>query len=328
MAIGTASDFVIYDEEYYGGQYEILARNINAFNGASRNALSLISRAAKGDYEKESFIKRLSGLVTRRDTSSVAGVTALKLEMAEMISVKLNRKIGPVDQTLDAWRKISKDDKEMSFILGKMFAVDKMADFIEAAIGSTVAALKGVSALTFDASSESSPTLDSDYLAQGLALRGDRAQEIVCWVMHSKNYFDLVRNAIADKIYGESGAVVYGGIPGTLGKPVLVIDSPSLLDTMGSGETQTYRVLGLVAGAATIIESESDEIIAEKVTGLENITFRIQAEHAFNVGVKGFQWDVNNGGANPTTANLTTSTNWDKVAADNKSCAGICIKAQ
>ncbi|HSH64442.1 MAG TPA: major capsid protein, partial [Bacteroidia bacterium] len=70
-------------------------------------------------YEKESFFTEIANLVTRRDISSVSAATALKAAQSERIGVKLNRKIGPVDNTLDMFRKIAADDKLASFIIGK-----------------------------------------------------------------------------------------------------------------------------------------------------------------------------------------------------------------
>lgn len=327
MAIGKASDFVIYDDEFYSGQFEILRRNTEVFNEKSQGALALIRKDALGDYEKRSFITQLTGLITHRDLTSTSAATPVKLEMDEFISVKLARKTL-VEQTLDSWRKIAKDDREMSFIIGEIVAKNKIADYLEAIIASTVAAMKIVTANVVDLSGETIPTLTADHLANGLSLMGDQANQVVAWVMHSKNHFNLIRQAIADKIFEEAGLVVYGGGPGTLGKPVVVIDSPALLDTMGSGETQEYSVLGLVAGAAVAQESESETMIAEMVTGGEQITARIHGEHSFNVGVKGFKWNTSGGGVNPNAAALATGSNWDKVASDDKSTPGVLITVQ
>ena len=37
MAIGKATDFVIYQEQYLAGVWEAMTQNVNAFNGASQN---------------------------------------------------------------------------------------------------------------------------------------------------------------------------------------------------------------------------------------------------------------------------------------------------
>lgn len=43
--------------------------------------------------------------------------------------------------------------------------------------------------------------------------------------MDSATYFDMVDQAISEKIYEEAGVVIYGGQPGAMGKPVLVADT-------------------------------------------------------------------------------------------------------
>jgi hypothetical protein len=327
MAIGKASDFKIYHEEFYGGMYEAIVQNVNAFNAASAGAIRLVARDVKGEYEKESFLKDISTFISRRDLTSVSAATDLAMTQDEFISVKVARKIGPIAQTLDAWRKIAEDQREMSFVVGGMIGERKMKDYLNTAIMCVEAAIDGQVALEYDATGLTTKTLIHDHMVKGLAKFGDQAENIICWVMHSKPYWNLVGTAISDKIDTVASATIYGGSPGTLGRPVVVTDSPSLWD-LNTSLTDTYNVLGLVAGAVTVTESEQEEIVSETVTGLENLIFRIQGEYAFNVGVKGFQWDTGNGGVNPLDAAIATTTNWDKVATENKSLAGIKIIVQ
>lgn len=59
-------------------------------------------------------------------------------------------------------------------------------------------------------------------------------------------------------------------------------------------------ILGLTASGVVVQRSEEETISAQMVTGLEQLVMRIQGEHAFNAGCKGFKRDVTDGGANPT----------------------------
>lgn len=327
MSTGTASGFKIYNEEYYSGMYEQLAQNVNAFNAASQGGIQLVQADKRGDYEKASFVDYISTLISRRDTTSVSTATDIAMTQGNQISVKLNRKIGPVANTLDSWRKMGKDSQEMSYILGKTIAKQKMHNFLESAIRACEAALSGQSGLCYDATGESTKTMTHAYLVEGLNKMGDQAANIICWVMHSKPYFDLVKQSITDKIYEEAGRVVYGGTPGTLGKPVVVTDCDALWVGADSSST-TYQTLGLVSGGIVVTESEGEEIAFERITGLENLVYRLQGEYAFNVGIKGFAWDTTNGGANPTDNNLGLASNWDLEFAQVKNCAGVRIVTQ
>ncbi len=327
MSTGTASGFKIYHEEYYSGMYEELAQNVNAFNAASQGGIQLVQADKRGDYEKASFIDHISTLVSRRDTASVSVVTDIAMTQGNQISVKLNRKIGPVANTLDSWRKIGEDAKTMSYLLGKMIAKQKMHNYLESCIRACEAALSGQSDLCYDATSQSTKTMTATYLIEGINKLGDQASNIVCWVMHSKVYFDLMKQALSDKLYEEAGRVVYGGTPGTLGRPVVVTDCDALWVGADSLST-TYQTLGLAVGGIVVTESEAEEIAFERITGLENLVYRLQGEYAFNVGIKGFAWDTTNGGANPTDNNLGLFSNWDLEFAQVKNCAGVRIVTQ
>lgn len=322
MAAGKYSDFKIYEQEFYGGMFEAVDQVTNAFNGASAGAIRLVARQLKGHYEKESFLEEISGLISRRDITSVASAADTPMTMDEFIAVKVNRKIGPVAQTLDAWRKLGTDPREMSFQLGRAIGDRKIKDYVNTALLCVETGIQAVSALNTDKTAASPATLTHGYLVTALSTMGDNASNVVAWAMHSKPYFDLVGQAITDKIFGVANVTIMAGNVATLGRPTIVIDSPSLTDANGSA-ADTYNVLGLVPGAVTVTESEQQEIFSDVVTGLENIVMRVQGEYAFNVGVKGMKWDVTNGGANPTDAALGTTTNWDQAATSAKHCAGV-----
>lgn len=322
MAIGKASDFKVYEPEFYGGMTEAVAQFTAAFNGASQNAIRLVARELKGHYEKESFLEDISGLITRRDITAVTTATDTAMTQDEFVSVKINRKIGPVAQTIDAWRKIGADAREMSFKLGQMIGERQMKDYLNTGLIGVEAALEGQTALVTDKTGASPDTLTHGHLVSALAKMGDNAGAVVAWVMHSKPYFDLVGQAITDKIFGVANVTIIGGNVATLGRPTIITDAPALTDANGSA-ADSYNVLGLVAGGLTVTESEGREIVSEVVTGLENLVLRVQGEYAFNVGCKGFKWDVTNGGANPSDSTLGTTTNWDKAATSDKHLAGV-----
>jgi len=323
MAIGTASDFKIYEEEFQTGLTETLVQESNIFNAASNGAIRLITNEEVGNYRKEAFFKAISSLVSRRDTTSVASVTDTALTQDEAVAVKLMRRIGPVANTLDSLRKIASDQSEFSYLLGQQIGKAVAVDYANAAIMAGNAAISGQAALNYDYSATDTPTHGA--LVSTLAKFGDAAQRIVAWVMHSKSYFDLVGQSISDKITNVADVTIYEGTAATLGRPAIVTDATSLIT---AGTPDTYHILGLVDSAITITETEGREIVSEVVTGLENLVFRVQGEHAFTVGIKGFAWDVTNGGANPSDAALATATNWDKVATDDKDLAGVRLTAQ
>jgi len=321
MAAGVSTtNWKVYEEQFWGGFTEVQEQNIRAFDAASAGAIRIVAARKRGNYEQESFLKKVSALVTRRDITSVSSAADTGLVTDELVRVKINRKIGPVAETLDAWRKIGQDPATMSFLLGQQAAPDIQADYLNSAIRAVRAAITAVTALNFDGTAG---VLSFASLIAGLALFGDKATSIVCWLMHSKPFFDLFSDGITNyKIDTVGGFMLVTGTPVSLGRPIVVTDSAALITT---GSPNQYHTLGLVADAVTVTESEERVIESDLVTGLENLVMRVQGEYAFNVGVKGAQWDMTAGGVNPTDAALVTSTNWDKVATADKSCAGIRI---
>lgn len=329
MTIGKASNFKIYQSELRGGIVETLMQASAYFNSVG-GAITLSSVSRRGDYHKESFFKSIASLVTRRDTTSVASATDLPLSMDEIISVKLNRKIGPVNQTYDAFAKMAMDmtPEEFSVMLGGMVGKAMQVEMLNSGLRAARAALAQNANVFYDAGTG---TLTTANLVTGLSKFGDAAQDIVAWVMHSKNYFDLMAHQIGTSANGDvvSGIVVQQATPATLNRPVIVTDSDALkvAGGSGSGAYVDYHVLGLTANGIVVENSETERVVLDEVTGLENLVVRMQGEYAYNLGVKGYKYDTV-AGANPNDATLGTAGSWDLAASSHKSVAGVCIQCR
>jgi len=323
MAIGTYSTFKVYEPEFQAGLVEGLNQNVALFNEGSRGAIRLVPRALQGHYTKEAFFQDVTSLVTRRDIGSVSAITDIDMTQDEVIAVKINRKVGPVAKTLDAMRKAGISEAEASRAFGVMAAQRKLKDMLNTAIIAAEAAIQGNAAMNLDITGESTDTASTYALNRTLAKFGDAAGDIVFWLVHSKPFFDITDAQITGAVTGISDLVQLGGAaPQLLGRAYGVTDAPALTDANGS-LADSYNTLGLVAGAVEVWETEPDVFAMDEVTDRENLAIRWRSEHAFNVKVKGFKWDVANGGVNPTDATLGTTTNWDQVAYDDKLTAGV-----
>jgi hypothetical protein len=332
MAISTSNDYKIYNDQVRSAYAERLAQAVNGFFTQTRGAVIVQDATIPGDYIKGSFWKFPSGLVTRRIAGNASGydsaATPVTIAQGEDVRVRLSRKIGPVESTLDGLRKIVATPAEFSQVVGEMAAEAVMQKMLQDAVKALVAALNRSPYLNDISASTADSSLNRGALASGLALMGDRASDVVCWVMHSKAYFDLVAKDIAVATSTDTlvaNIALYGGTPATLGKPVIVTDEPGLV----LDETvDKYYTLGLTAGAAMIeADNQLTEIIMDTVTGAENLRVRIQGERDWFLGLKGFAWDTANGGANPDDTALATATNWDAASSDMKQRAGIIIKS-
>lgn len=327
MGIGTASTFVIYNQQFWGGVIETLQTNTEVFNENSLNSIRLVTRAIKGNYEQESFLKKTAGLISRRDVTVMTAATDVNLTHGEFVGVKVNRKIGPAAHSRDSFKKLGFDPKVFSLQLGQQVGVEIAADYAASAIMSVTAAIQALgTALQYDNTGQGTPTLNHGALVKSLAKFGDKASRINAFLMHSKPYFDLVGQSLTDKIVNVADVTIYSGTIATFGKPVIVSDLSSLYNVDASGNITSYNVLGLTEGAVEVAESEEKDIVSQDITGLENLAIRIQGEHAYNLRVKGCAWDITNGGTNPTNTALALTTNWDKVVTDNKDMPGVICK--
>lgn len=325
MAIGNKSDFEIYPREFFSGMNEVLQQYTQAFNAGSEGAIRLVTEQLRGDFERQSFMRKIAnGTVSHRDTSSTDSVTPEKMEQGELTAPKINRRIGPNSNTLDQWKKIAEDPQMFSFFYGQQMAEDVAADWLNTALLAGVTAMEtedsGDNKMVYDATGESDPKLRTEYLVRGLRLLGDRAQRIRAWVMHSDSFYALAENQIIEKVTNVADAVIYGGVPGSLNRPIIVTDSPSLV---GGTYDDEYRVLGLTEDAFVATQSEDQDVYSEVELGRENLVMTIQGEYAFNTRVKGFDYT---GGANPDDDTLGSGSNWAFEMHDRKLGPGVVVR--
>ena len=103
------------------------------------------------------------------------------------------------------------------------------------------------------------------------------------------------------------------------GEIAVITDVPALAET---GTPNKQKVLSVVSDG--IIVENSSDIIANMDTtnGNERIETTWQSDYTFSVKLKGYAWDIANGGQTPADAALFTGTNWDKVVAEDKHTLG------
>lgn len=305
MATTFNSDMVIYDPQVQTAYLERLQDNLDVFNAASGGSIILRSEAIPGDFDKSSFFT-VPGGFGHRDVNSNAAVDAQKIGTGENIAVKTPWKFGPYETTEEAFKRIGASPEQFSRLLGQWQA-DKFLEYaVTMAFAGLDAAIGTVAAMNV---SDSIATNGKKTLTKVLRVFGDKSSRVSMLCMSSDTYFDYVDEAIDNKVYEEAGTVIYGGTPGTLGKPVLVSD-----------EIADAKVYALQPGAVAITESQAPGGRSYDINGNENLMVGYQAEGAFNLEVMGFSYTGS--GANPDATAIGTGTNWSKTAQDNKMTAG------
>lgn len=311
MATTVNSDLIIYNDQAQTAYLERVQDVIEVFNAASQGTVILDSEAIEGDFRQRAFYK-IGGSLGHRNVNSTDPVAGTKIDAGEMVGVKAPWKYGPYETTEEAFKRRARSPEEFSQLVGQDMADAFLQYAIGAAFGSLEAAIGGNAGMVAAASI----AVDGKKaLTKGLRKFGDRSGRIAVLAMHSSVYFDLVDDAIDTKLFEEAGVVVYGGLPGTMGKPVLVSD-----------EIGEDLIFGLQANAARITESQAPGVRSYNVNDQENLAIAYRAEGAFNVELLGYSWAKDVAApANPNLAQLATAANWVKHTTSDKVTAGVLI---
>lgn len=315
------SDMKIYNDEIVGLSLELLAQNIQLFNAASGGAIVLESKQWKGNYTKESFFQSLAAAQRRVvRTGANAAQTAIALAQGELVGVKVAGGFGPVlfEPAQLTW--LQENPEAAIPVIAQGFADALLADQINTAVGAAVAALSNVPGVTSDVSATAG--VSQIALNNSHAKFGDMSGMLVTQVMTGAVYHKLINEALtnAQQLF-QSGNVT---VVDVLGKRVVVSDIPALYV---AGTPNKSIVLTLVAGAI-VVDNTSDIVTnMETRNGMKRIETTWQADYTFGLRIKGFAWDVANGGASPTDALLFTGGNWDKAVAYDKHLAGVVLIA-
>lgn len=303
------SDMIIYNDLAQTAYLERLQDVLEVFNASSGGALILRNELIEGDLRKRSFYK-IGGTLGHRNVNSDAAVTGIKIGADEAVGVKTPWKYGPYETTEEAFKRRARSPEEFSMLVGQDMADAALDYYIQTAFASLGAAIGA------NANMVASGSFAVDHkkvLTNGMRKFGDRFNRIALFAMDSATYFDLVDDAIDQKIYEEAGVVIYGGSPGTMGKPVLVSD-----------KVTEERIFGLQVGAVSVTESQAPGVRSYPVNTQENLAIGYRAEGAFNVDIMGYSWK-DTAGVNPNLAALGTGANWRKHATSDKATAGVLI---
>lgn len=316
MATTVNSDMIIYNDQAQTAYLERIQDVLAVFNASSQGAIILRNELLEGDLTQRAFYT-VPGSVGHRDVNSTAPVVGQKLGADEMVGVKTPWKYGPYEATEESFKRRARSPEEFSQLIGQHMADATLAYFIEAAF----AALGAAIGANTDMVAQGDWALDGKkVLTKGMRRFGDRFNRIALFAMDSTTYFDLVDNAIDTKLYEEAGLVVYGGQPGTMGKPVLVSD-----------RIPENSIFGLQPGAVQIIESQAPGFRSYNIDDQENLAMGYRGEGTFNVELLGYSWNSDGSPAAPTNPNLAqlgTGANWRKYAQDNKVTAGVLIELE
>ena len=316
----SLANMQVYNEEIIGNTVELLGQKIDMFNEASGGTVVLNSNAFRGNFDKTSFFNQIATAQRRVNRAGAnAAQAATALSQGEMVGVKVAGGFGPVLFEPSQMTYLLQNPGEAITAIAEGFADALLADQLNTAVGCASAAVGNIAALVNDVSASGGVTQGA--LNNSHRKFGDMSSLLAADIMRGDVYHRLIDEAItnANRLFLSTNVQVVN----ILGKIVVISDIPELFV---SGAATKDKVLSVTAGG--IIVDNSSDIVSnlETSNGKERIETTWQADYTFGVKLKGYAWDVTNGGASPNNAALFTGGNWDKAVTDNKHTLGtLCI---
>jgi len=285
----------------------------------------LTGEGFSGDYLESSFYHSLYASQRRVDRYAANATNAgTNLTQGKDVDVKIAGGFGPIlfEPSQLSW--LRKPTQEGVLIAANQFVRAMVADELNTAIMSLVAALENVAAVTTDVSG--SAGMSQGLINDSLAKFGDASQRIQALVMTGAAYHKLVGAAItnSNSLFEIGGVAVREGTAFGQGRPIVVTDAPALSE---AGTPDKMKVLGLVAGAAMVRDGGDSITNIQNENGSDRIKTSFQTDYTFGLGLKGYAWDTVNGGKSPLDAELATGSNWDATGVDIKASAGVIAVA-
>ena len=311
------SNMQVFDKYYQPAIIETLAYMVDKFNGASAGAIRLTTEGFEGDFIQNSFYSALHSAQRRVDRyASNGSASATSLAQVKDSGVKIAGGFGPIlfEPSQLGW--LQKPTSEAIAAISQNFAEAMLKDQLYSAIAALVAAIANQSAAKNDVSA--SAGISYGAINDAHAKFGDHSGNIVANVMTGSVYHKLIGLNLtnAQNLFQMNNVTVVD----ILGKSVIVTDAPALYVT---GTPNKQYVLGLVDSAAMVYDGGDIVTNIETSNGKERIETTFQADYTFGLALKGYTWDVTNGGKSPTDAEIATGSNWDKTATDIKHTAGV-----
>lgn len=314
----SLSQMKVFNEYVMPATIETLSQMVDKFNGASNGAIRLTTTGFDGDFYQESFFAAIHSAQRRVDRyAAQANATPTDLSQLQISGVKVAGGFGPIRFEPSQLTWLQKPTSEGIEVASRNFAEALMSDQLNTAVACLVAAIANQStATTVDVSASANVSYATMNAAN--ALFGDHSSNIVANVMSGASYHKLISQNLTN------GAQLFVAqnvqVVDILGRPVIVTDAPALY---AAGSPNKSKVLGLADGAAVVYDGGDVISNIETNNGQTRIETTMQVDYTFGVAVKGYTWDVTNGGKSPTDAELATGTNWDKVATSIKHTAGV-----
>jgi hypothetical protein len=319
------SDMVVFNDHVRTATIETVAQMVAKFNEASAGAIQLSTEGFGGDFLMKSMFSSLHSAQRRVDryaTNTSASETALA--QIQHNTVKVAGGFGPIAWEPAQLTWVQDNPARALELISTNMAEAIMKDMLNAGIAAAIAAIENVGA-TAVYDTGTAVDITYNHINRAHALFGDMSQLLVCDVMDGQTYHDLIESNLTNtpQLF-QAGNVTVVQI---LNKRVVVTDAPALRESPTTTGND-IKVLSLATGGIVVHDASDLITNIERSNGSQRIKTTMQADYTFGLGLKGYAWDTGNGGKSPTDADLTTGSNWDKIATSIKHTAGVVCLSQ
>lgn len=313
----SLSQMQVFNQYIMPATIETLGQMINKFNAASNGSIRLTTEGFDGDFLQESFFAAIHSAQRRVDRyAAQSAASATDLTQLKHSSVKVAGGFGPIRFEPSQLTWLNQPTARGIEVASRNFAEALLADQLNTAIAALVAAISNQAAATNDVSATAG--LSYSAFNDAHAKFGDHSMNLVAQVMNGAAYHKLIGANLTNtpQLFQAQNVQIVD----ILGKPVVVTDAPALY---AAGTPNKLKVLSLAESAAIVHDAGDVISNIETSNGQTRIETTMQVDYTFGLGLKGYAWDEANGGKSPTDAELSTGSNWDKVATDIKHTAGV-----
>lgn len=313
----------VFNEYIRESTIETLAQMVEKFNAASAGAIQLTTQGFDGDFLLKSSFSSLHAAQRRVDRYATnTSASSTSLAQIQHNTVKVAGGFGPILWEPGQLRWVGDNPALAVAVISKNMAEAMMKDMLNSAIAAGVAAIENVGAtVVYDTGTGRAITYND--INFGHAKFGDMSQLLVCDVMDGTTYHNLIDANLTNtpQLFQAGGVTVVD----ILGKRTVVTDAPALRETPATS-TNDIKVLSLVNGGLVVHDAGDLITNVETSNGKQRVETTMQADYTFGLGLKGYAWSTAT--SSPTDAELTTGSNWTKIATSVKHTAGVLTLSQ
>lgn len=319
------SDMKVFNQYVREATIETVAQMVEQFNAASAGAIQLSTQGFDGDFLMRSMFSSLHSAQRRVDRYATnTSASSTPLAQLQHNTVKVAGGFGPIEWEPAQLSWIQQNPANAVALISQNMAEAILKDMLNTGIAAAIAAMENLgSSVVYDTSTERAITYAD--INNAHAKFGDMSQLLLCDVMDGTTYHALIGQNLANasELF-QAGNVTVVNI---LNKRVVVTDAPALRETPTTSASD-IKVLSLAAGGIVVHDAGDLITNVETSNGSQRIKTTMQADYTFGLGLKGYAWDTSAGGKSPTDAELTTGSNWTKIATSHKHTAGVLTLSQ